>query len=77
MIDINGHVHNLDYLDLAYKALPEEVYKKEFKILDIMYKKEIKLDETVKCFYSNENGVHTVSIKSEDEKFLHSIIRFE
>lgn len=77
MIDINGHVHNLDYLDLAYKALPEEAYKKEFTKIDIMYKKEIKLDENVKCFYSNENGSHTVAIKSEDEKILHSIIKFE
>ena len=77
MIDINGHVHNLDYLDLAYKALPEEVYEKEFKKIDIMYKKEIKLDENVKCFYSNENNSHTVTIKSEDESVLHAIIKFE
>ena len=77
MIDINGHVHNLDYLDLAYKALPEEAYKKEFKKIDIMYKKEIKLDEIVKCFYSVENDVHTVSIKNEDETILHAIIKFE
>ena len=77
MIDINGHVHNLDYLDLAYKALPEKAYTKEFKKIDIMYKKEIKLDDTVKCFYSNENSVHTVVIKSEDETILHAIIKFE
>ena len=77
MIDINGHVHNLDYLDLAYKALPEKAYTKEFKKIDIMYKKEIKLDDTVKCFYSNENSVHTVVIKSEDEAILHAIIKFE
>ena len=77
MIDINGHVHNLDYLDLAYKALPENAYLKEFKKIDIMYKKEIKLDEKVKCLYSNESNVHTVVIKSEDETILHSIIKFE
>lgn len=77
MIDLNGHVHNLNYLDLAYKALPEEAYEKEFKKIDIMYKKEIKLDDTVKCFYSNEDGSHTVAIKSEDETVLHAIIKFE
>ena len=27
-IDLNGHMHNLNYLDLAYEALPEEVYNK-------------------------------------------------
>ena len=77
MIDANKHVHNLDYLDLAYKALPENAYKQEFKTIDIMYKKEIKLNDTVKCFYSNEDNVHTISIKSEDEKTLHAVIRFE
>ena len=77
MIDLNGHVHNLDYLDLAYKALLEEAYEKEFKKIDIMYKKEIKLGETVKCLYSNEDETHTVSIKSEDETILHAIIKFE
>ena len=77
MLDLNGHVHNLNYLDLAYKALPEEAYKAEFSKIDIMYKKEIKLDETVKCFYSNDGKRHLVSIKSEDESVLHSIIKFE
>lgn len=77
MIDVNEHVHNLDYLDLAYKALPEEAYSKEFKKIDVMYKKEIKLDDTVKCFYSNENKVHTVVIKNEDETVLHAILKFE
>ena len=77
MIDINEHVHNLDYLDLAYKALPEEAYREEFKKIDIMYKKEIKLGETVKCFYSNENNAHTVAIKNEDETILHAILKFE
>ena len=77
MIDIVGHVHNLNYLDLAYKALPDDVYKKEFSKFDIMYKKEIKLNETVKCFYSKDNEYNIVSIKSEDESVLHSIVRFE
>lgn len=77
MIDINEHVHNLDYLDLAYKALPDNAYRKEFTKIDIMYKKEIKLDNTVKCFYSNEDNAHAVAIKSEDEKILHALIRFE
>ena len=43
-IDINKHMHNLYYLDLAYEALPEEVYNTNiFDNVRIMYKKEIKL----------------------------------
>ena len=46
-------MHNLNYLDLANEALPEEIYK-EGKLNDIRitYKKEIKLGEIVKCKYS-------------------------
>ena len=39
-----------------------------------MYKKEIKLGETVKCKYAYENNKHIVAIKSEDDKILHAII---
>lgn len=43
-IDINNHMHNLYYLDLAYEALPEEVYQaRPFNHIRITYKKEIKL----------------------------------
>lgn len=43
-IDLNKHMHNLYYLDLAYEALPEDVYEKRpFDNVRITYKKEIKL----------------------------------
>lgn len=75
-IDINNHVHNTFYLDLAYETLPDDVYSNiSFNNVEIMYKKEIKLGETIKCFYSNINNEHYVTIKSEDEKSLHSIIK--
>lgn len=74
-IDVIGHMHNLYYLDLAYEALPDEVYKKRpFDNIRIMYKKEIKLGETVKCKYSQCENRNVVAIESEDEKILHSII---
>ena len=74
-IDVNNHMHNLNYVDLANEALPEEVYReKHFDNLRISYKKEIKLGETVKCKYAYENNKHIVAIKSEDDKILHAII---
>ena len=74
-IDVNNHMHNLNYIELAIEALPEEVYKnQEFNNIRITYKKEIKLRETVKCKYSFNNGTHIIAIKSEDEKILHSLI---
>lgn len=77
-IDINNHVHNISYLDLAYEALPEDVYSNiEFNNIEIMYKKETKLGETIKCLYSNIDDEHYVVIRSEDGKALHAIIKFK
>lgn len=77
-IDVNNHMHNLNYLDLANEALPEEIYKEgQLNNVRITYKKEIKLGEIVKCKYSFENGKHIVNVKSEDDKILHAIIEMQ
>ena len=74
-IDINKHMHNLYYLDLAYEALPEEEYEKRpFDNVRIMYKTEIKLGDTVICKYTKRSDKNIVVIQSEDEKRLHAII---
>lgn len=74
-IDVNQHMHNLNYLSLAYEALPEEIYRMpEASDIRITYKHQIKYGETVKCFYTCENGIHIIEIKSDDEKIIHSII---
>lgn len=77
-IDVNKHMHNLNYLKLAYEALPEDVFfGEEPKSLHIMYKNQIKLGAKVKCFYSFEDNKHFVTIKSEDEKILHAIVELQ
>ena len=74
-IDINKHMHNLNYLDLAYEVLPEEVYDlRPFDNVRIMYKKEIKYGDTVECKYTREDDKYVVVISSQDNKQLHSII---
>ena len=74
-IDINNHVHNLNYLNIAYEALPNDVYfSDEQKNIHIMCKHQIKLGNKVKCFYTKEGNMHIVTIKSEDEKTLHAIV---
>lgn len=77
-IDLNKHVHNLYYLDLAYEALPEKIYnKRPFNKIRITYKKEIKFGSTIICKYSKEVNKYIISIKSEDDKVLHAIIQLE
>lgn len=77
-IDVNNHMHNLNYIELANEALPEDIYKNQYlDNIRISYKKEIKLGETVKCKYAFQDNRHIVSIKSEDEKVLHAIIEMQ
>lgn len=75
LIDVNNHLHNIYFMDIANEVLPMELYKNvEFTEIQMMCKKEIKLGDTVKVFYNVENEKHTITIKSEDEKCLHGII---
>lgn len=77
-IDINKHMHNLYYLDLAYEALPDEIYnKRPFDYVRITYKKEIKLGEKVNCKYVEQDGKYVIVIKSEDETVIHAIVELQ
>lgn len=74
-IDLNKHMHNLYYLDLAYEALPEDVYEKRpFDSFRIQYKKEVKLGDVVKCRYTFKDDEHIVSICNSDGSRVHAII---
>ena len=74
-IDINGHMHNLYYLDLAYEVLPQEVYEKRpFDDVRIQYKKEVKLGNIIRCKYTFEDNMHVITICSEDNTKIHAIV---
>lgn len=67
-IDMNEHMHNLSYLDMAYEILPEDIYKnKVFNNVRIVYKKEIVYGESVKCYYSEYEDKYIVTVKSKDK----------
>ena len=76
-IDTNHHVNNLYYLDFAFDSLPEDIWNDTFQNVEIIYKKQIKLNDTIKCFYKydEELKTHIVTIKSEDLQTIHSIIK--
>lgn len=74
-IDINKHMHNLYYLDLAYEALPEDIYEQRpFNNVRIIYKKEIKLGDEIHCKYAKEDNKNIVVIKSSDDSVVHAVI---
>ena len=75
-IDTNGHVNNLHYIDYALETLDEDVYNNNsFDNLEVVYKKEIKLKENIKCYYSLEDNKHLVTIKSEDDTIVHAVVK--
>ena len=75
-LDINKHVHNLNYLSIAYEILPDEIYDSaELDNVEILFKKELKYGDTVKSYLYKENNSYTIVMKSVDDRVLHAIIK--
>ena len=77
LIDINNHVHNLYYMDIALEVIPEDILRNnDLNDFEVMYKKEIMKDETIKCLFTETEDSYIVAIKNLDESILHAIIKF-
>mgnify|MGYP002869402117 CR=1 FL=1 len=75
-LDINGHMHNLNYLDLAYEALPKDIFENYiFDDVEIMYKKGAFLGDKLQCFYSKIEDEHYITIKNENN--LNAIVKLK
>ena len=67
LVDPNGHVNNVKYLDIAAEILPDEAYAKgEADRFEITYRKAIPRGETVKCLYGETDDSYNIAIKSRD-----------
>lgn len=73
-IDINDHVNNLNYLDLAYEALPDEIYDGNLKNVRITYKHQTRPREIVNVSYTKQDEKNIITVKTEDKTDLHAII---
>lgn len=77
-IDVNHHMNNTYYSLVAEMTLPEEIkMKNEYRGLEIMYKKEIKYKEKIKCLYVETEESYLVTIKNEDLSQLHAIVKLK
>lgn len=75
-IDINKHMHNITYLEIAMEALPENVYGKAlFNSVRIQYKKEIRPEENIKLYYIGKNKIHTVILSVDDK--INAVVELE
>ena len=76
-IDVNNHVNNLCYVDIALEAFPGST--NEFNScnnFEIMYKHQIRIDDEVDVSFTVQNNENYVVIKSDNGKKLHSIIKW-
>jgi len=74
-IDINGHMHNTHYLELAYEVLPDNVYQNiPYNNFRISYKKEIKIDDEITCKYAYQDNKHIIVLENEKANVINSII---
>lgn len=76
-IDVNNHVNNLCYVDIALEAFPGSI--NEFNSctnFEIMYKHQIRIDDEVNVLYTVENDENYAVIKSDSNTKLHSIIKW-
>lgn len=75
-IDNNHHVNNLNYLDFAYEAIPSKALSgTEFNNVEIMYKHEAKLGDTLNLFYVKDENTNIITIKNNDNTKLHCIVK--
>ena len=75
-IDTNHHVNNLNYLDFAYEAIPEDMFfHSDFKNVEIMYKHEAKLGDNLSLFYTQKDNAVFVAIKDKEDDKLHCIVK--
>ena len=71
--DMHGHMHNINYLDMVYEVLPQDVYDTvDFRTVHIEYKKQILPDTIVYCKYYKQDFTHYVIVISDEG--IHSII---
>ena len=74
-IDVNGHMHNLNYINLAYETLPEDIYSFDFRNIEILYKKQIKTGDTVDCLYSKLEDSNIITIKNKETNSTNAILK--
>ena len=73
-MDINGHMHNLNYLDIVDEILTEKEMQEEFNNVRIDYRKEIKIDDKIEILKKVENNNYYFLIKDIDTDLVHAIV---
>ena len=68
-IDLNGHMNNVKYLDLAEDLIPDTAAAHTLKAITIEYANEAKLSENIMISYGNEENIYYFSGDGDKHKF--------
>ena len=69
-IDLNGHMNNARYLDLAENVMPAEIRAKNIRCINAEYAAEIRLEETVRLeIGAEENAFYLACMREEKRLF--------
>ena len=74
-IDTNHHVNNLVYLDYAWEALPEDLWKTGVAEISVTYRRQFLLGDTVECRYRRQGPLHVVDLYGNG--VLHATVTFQ
>ena len=74
MIDVNHHVHNTYYYNIALEALPDELKENQFDHFEIIYKKEIRKTNSVRVKYIFKDDKYKISIFNEENDIYSQVI---
>ncbi len=73
-IDVNQHMHNLNYLDMAKEVIS---WDRELNNLEIAYKKQIKYGEKIKVFGAEQDGKFFVKVINSETGELKTLIELQ
>ena len=68
-IDLNGHMNNVRYLDLAEDVLPAELHTRPLREILVEYTNEAKLGERIKLQFGSQDGVWFLLGQTEKRLF--------
>lgn len=75
-IDINGHVNNVAFIELALNALSRQQYKDLDKMnLEVHYKKECTNQDNLRTILYEENNQYVIILKSIEDDTTYAIVR--
>ena len=74
MIDVNHHVHNTYYYNIALEALPDELKENQFDHFEIIYKKEIRKTNSVRVKYKLKDDKYIISIFNGENDIYSQVI---